>query len=143
MKRDKIDYVITAVGAVVLAVGLLLVKTDADAHGFMQSLPYLCIGIGCGVFGHGMGNVIARRAVKNHPYMQKKMEIEQKDERNLAIANRAKAKAYDLMTGVFGALLVAFAFMNIDLTALLLLVFAYLLVHGYGIYYQCKYEKEM
>lgn len=33
------------------------------------------------------------------------MDIVRKDERNIAISNRAKAKAYDLMTYTFGALL--------------------------------------
>ena len=71
------------------------------------------------------------------------MEIEQRDERNIAIADRAKGKAFDMMTFVFGALMLAFALMSVDLPAVLLLVFAYLFVHGYAIYYRCRYEKEM
>jgi 4-hydroxybenzoate polyprenyltransferase len=71
------------------------------------------------------------------------MEIERKDERNIAISNRSKAKAYDLMIFVFGALMLSFALMGVDLVLILLLVFAYLFVVGYGIFYRIKYDKEM
>lgn len=47
------------------------------------------------------------------------------------------------MTFVFGALMLAFALMGVDMVATLLLVFAYLFVHGYAIYYRCKYNEEM
>ncbi|WP_300281858.1 hypothetical protein [uncultured Subdoligranulum sp.] len=44
---------------------------------------------------------------------------------------------------VFGALLLAFALMQVDLTAVLLLVGAYLLVQGYAVYCRIRLEKEM
>ena len=47
-------------------------------------------------------------------------------EQNIMIASRAKARAFDMMTFVFGALMVCFALMQIDLAAILLLVFVYL-----------------
>ena len=63
--------------------------------------------------------------------------------RYVAIANRAKAKAHDMMVFVFGALMLAFTLMGTDMTSVLLLVFAYLFVIGYAVYYRCKYDKEM
>ena len=39
--------------------------------------------------------------------------------------------------------MVSFALMGVDMSALLLLVFAYLFVHGFGIYYRIKFDKEM
>ena len=59
------------------------------------------------------------------------------------LPDHAKGRAFDLMTFVFGALMVSFALMEVDLAALLLLVFAYLFVEGYAVYCRCKYEKEM
>lgn len=109
----------------------------------MQALPYVCIGVGCGLFGQGMGGILSQKAIQNHPEIQKQMDIEKNDERNIAIANRAKGKAFDIMTFVFGALMLAFALMGVDMVATLLLVFAYLFVHGYAIYYRCKYNEEM
>ena len=100
-------------------------------------------GVGCDAFGQGMGNILARKAVKNFPEIEKQMEIDRKDERNLVIANRSKAKAYDIMIYVYSALMLAFALMGTDMAVILLLVFAYLFVVGCGVYYGCKYDKEM
>lgn len=143
MKATGRNYIITAIGVILLSAGLYLVKTQTAAQGFMYALPYVFVGIGCGIFGHGMGNIISYKAMKNSPEIQKQFEIDKKDERNVAIANRAKAKAYDMMTFVFGALMISFALMGVDMIAILLLVFTYLFVHGYGVYYRWKYDKEM
>ena len=76
-------------------------------------------------------------------WLKKQLEIEQNDERNIAVAKRAKGKAFDCMTYVYSALMLSFALMGVDLVPLLLLVFAYLLVHGVALYYRVKFEKEM
>jgi drug/metabolite transporter (DMT)-like permease len=143
MKKNTSSYLLTILGLLLLGGGLYLVKTITDPHGVMLALPYICVGIGCGVFGQGMGSIISYKAIKNNPDIEKQLEIERNDERNIAIGNRAKAKAYDIMISVFGALLLSFAFMGIDMVAILMLVFAYLFVAGYGIYYRIKYDKEM
>lgn len=143
MKKDLCDYLLTALGLILLLAGLYLVKTFTEPEGMMRALPYVCIGVGCGVFGQGMGNIISRKAMKNSPDLQRQMEINKKDERNIAIGNRAKAKAFDMMIFVFGALMLSFALMGVDLTAVLLLVFAYLFVLFYGVYYRMKYDREM
>ena len=143
MKKNVVDYFLVIIGLLVLELGFVLLKTFSDPQGFMNALPYVCIGVGSGIFGHGMGNVIGRQAIKNSPDIQRQIAIDQRDERNIAISNRSKAKSYDLMIFVFGALMLSFALMGVDITAVLLLVFSYLLVIGYGVYYRFKYEKEM
>ena len=137
------DYIVGSAGLVVLAAGWILLKRFGGDPGFLGTLPYLCIGVGCGAFGHGMGGILSRAAVRKHPELQREIEIEQTDERNVAIANQAKAKAFDAMLFIFGALMLSFALMQVELAAILLLVFAYLLVAGLGVYYRCKLEKEM
>ena len=47
------------------------------------------------------------------------------------------------MTFLFSPLLLCLALMQIDLAALLLLVFAYLFVEGYAIYCRIAAEKKM
>ena len=69
--------------------------------------------------------------------------LDKDDERNIAISNRAKAKAYDGMLFVLAALMVSFALMGADMAVVLLLVFAYLFIVGEFIYYLNKYQKEM
>ena len=143
MKKNGMDYIITIIGILLIGVGLFLVKLITDPQGVMKALPYIFVSVGCGTFGHGMGNIISWKALKNSPNIQKQLEIDKKDERNVAIANSAKAKSYDMMIFVFGALMLSYALMGIDMIAILLLVFAYLFVITYGLYYRFKYDKEM
>ncbi|SDW98728.1 hypothetical protein [Paenibacillus sp. CF384] len=143
MNKTILYYLLTVGGVGLLAVGVYFIKTVEDPQGLLRALPYICVGLGCGLFGHAMGEVIIRSAMKKNPAAAKQLEIEQNDERNLAIANRAKAKAYDMMVFVLGALITSFALMAIDLIMVVLLVVAYMLILGYNSYYRYKYFKEM
>ena len=143
MKYGKKDYAVAALGACLLAMGVMFLKTVSDPQGIVRTLPYLCVGIGSGLFGQGMGNLLHRRALNGNPELLKQEEIERRDERNVAIANRAKAKAYDMMIFVFGAILLAFALIGVDLAAIILLLFAYLLIIGFGLYWRVRYDREM
>ena len=142
MSREARHYVFAGVGVLFFIAGCVLLKMIANPQGVWQVLPYLCIGVGCGALGHGVGEIATDRTVKKDPQLRKRMEIEKNDERNIAITNQAKAKAYDIMIYVFGALMIVFALMNKTLTATLLLVGAYLLVVGVYIFYLNKYQKE-
>ena len=143
MKKGFYYCIIAVVGLLLLALGLVLLKTKADSQGVLLVLPYVCIGLGCGAFGQGVGGFVNGKVIQNHPQIQKQLEIEKNDERNISISNMAKARAFDGMLYVFGALMVAFALMGIDLAAVLLLVAAYLFVVGYFIYHLNKFHKEM
>ncbi|RKP51417.1 hypothetical protein D7Z26_16625 [Cohnella endophytica] len=143
MKKPISSYFFAVIGVGLLASGVYFIKTIEDPQSILRALLYICVGLGCGIFGHGMGEIIVRIAMKNNPAVAKQLEIVQKDERSLANANRAKAKAFDLMIFVFGALNITVALMDIDLTVVLLLVFAYLFIVGYCTYYRIKYHKEM
>ena len=98
MKTKIMRYATTIIGLLLLAAGLYLTKMNSDPQGIMRVLPYVCIGIGCGLFGHGMGEIISERAVGSDPEIQRKLKIETNDERNITIANRAKGKAFDMIT---------------------------------------------
>ena len=143
MKKHGLQTALGILGLVLLAAGLYLAKTIADPQGIMRALPYVCIGIGCGLFGQGVAGIIERYVYKKYPKQQKQKEIEVNDERNREISTRAKAKAYDAMVFVFGALMISFALMNVDIAVVLLMVFAYLFVVGIDIYYLVKFEKEL
>lgn len=143
MKTKKLQYAAVAAGLLLVAAGFCLLKMVPDPQGFLRALPYVCIGVGCGLFGGGLGSRIGDRAVQSDPETARRVRIEQNDERNIAVANSAKGKAFDWMTYVYSALMVSFALMGVDLVPLLLLVFAYLLVHGVALYYRIKFDKEM
>ena len=141
MRSIITKYTTIMLGLLLLVTGVYLVKTNGDPQGIMRALPYVCIGVGCGLFGHGMGDVISERAIRNAPDLKKKLDIEKHDERNIAIANKAKGKGFDMMTFVYGALMLCFALMQIDFAAVLLLVFSYLFVEGYAVYCRIQIEK--
>ena len=142
MKRAK-NVWLSVLGFVLIAAGIYLIKTVPDPQGIMRALPFLLVGFGCGIFGHGLGELLAKKAAAVDPETARRMEIDQTDERNVMIGSLAKAKGYDMMTYVFGALMVAFALMNASWTVILPMVIAYLFVHGYAIYFRRKFEKEM
>ncbi|RVU97001.1 hypothetical protein EII22_08665 [Coriobacteriales bacterium OH1046] len=143
MKAKVARWTAIVAGVLLLAAGLWLVKTKGVQQGMMEAVPFVCIGIGCGLFGHGAGNVISERALRSDPKLRRKIEIERNDERSIAIANAAKGKAFDMMTFVFSALMLSFALMGVDMTATLLLVFSYLIVHGFALYYRLKLDREL
>lgn len=140
MKKSKIAFnvVLSILGIGILGLGLAFIKL-----GIGVVIPYICVGLGCGLFGQGFGNLISNRIAKKNPAFAKQQEIEKSDERNVLLAGLAGLKAYNAMVYIFGALMVAFALMNVELKVILLLVFAYLFVCGVHIFYRIKYEKEL
>ena len=142
MKQAK-NIGLSLLGFVLIAAGIALIKALPDPQGILRSLPFLLVGFGCGIFGHGLGDALAKKAADADPEMARRLEIAQTDERNVMIGSLAKAKGYDMMTYVFGALMVAFALMGAEWTVIIAMVVAYLFVHGYAIYFRIKLEKEM
>ncbi len=140
--KSKKSAVIALTGLAILAAGFILLKAVPDG-GAPKVLAYVCIGLGCGAFGHGMGDFLGNRALKRDPGLARQLEVERGDERNIALANAAKARAFDAALYLFGALMLAFALMQVELAAILLLVAAYLFVAGYSIYWRCRLDKEM
>ncbi|HPF88609.1 MAG TPA: hypothetical protein PK537_11225 [Candidatus Limiplasma sp.] len=144
MKQKMLPYMfILAAGLLMAAAGVVLLLCVQDAQGVLQALPYLLIGIGSGLFGQGMGSLISLRKMQRDPETARKLQIEKKDERNIALTNRAKAKAFDTMIYTFAALLLAFTAMGAPTPVLLLMVFGYVFVIGSEIYHLARYNKEM
>lgn len=141
--KKNLSLIISFIGIVSISAGILMLGTLENPSKFIITLSYIFIGVGCGVFGHGMGNFVVAKAIQHNPEAEQQINIIRNDERNIAIANRAKAKAYDLMTYSFGALLLIFALMGIDLIPLLLIASAYLFIQAYAVYYRIKFDKEM
>lgn len=140
MKKTGLYYISAALGFALLAAGIWLLKASQSGGSIA---PYLCVGFGCGIFGHNTGELISRHTIRKAPEAARRLEIEKNDERNIALRNRAQAKAYNIMLPVFGALFVSFGLMGVEMKVVLLLIAAYLFVCGCSVYYRIKYEKEM
>ena len=136
-------YGIMAAGLLVAVAGIAVLLVVKDVQGVLRVLPYLCVGIGSGLFGQGMGSVISRRKMEQNPEIARQIRIEQKDERNIAVVHRAKAKALDIMLYTFAVLLLALVVIGVSTPVLLLLVFGYVFVIGSEVYYISRYSKEM
>lgn len=135
--------VLSAIGVTVFSVGLVLVILRPEANGILKILPQLCVGLGAGIFGGNLGTLIKNKALLKNPQAAKQLEVEQKDERNQIISNKAKARAFDIMLYVYAAVLLVFSLVQVDRYVILILVTVYLFFIGINIYYLCKYHKEM
>ena len=140
MKRNA---AITAARVIFFLLGLYLAKAGEQPEGFMTALPFVCIGIGCGMFGYGMSRILSNRMLQKNPDMKRRAEICEKDERNITIANCAKARTYDRMIFVWGALLIVFVLLGVKPVPVLLFAAVYLSMQGYAAWCRCRYEKEM
>lgn len=75
MRNKGMDYIITLLGLLLLGTVSFLIKVFTDPQGIMRALPYLCIGLGCGTLGHGIGNIVSRKSLKDSPTLQKQMNV--------------------------------------------------------------------
>ena len=144
MNKNKSGLAALLIGLALLAGAWLLLKLipDPDASHW-RVVPFLALGVGCGVFGTGVGELLAAASMKKHPELQKQNEITRKDERNVALGNAAKAKGYDLMTYAFGAMLLFSALMEADLILTLVMVAVYLFIQFYTLWQRFRLEKKM
>jgi hypothetical protein len=145
MKQYKINRYIflSAIGFIIFGAGLMILMLLPDAEGVLKALPYVCVGVGAGIFGGNLGVAIKNKTMLKNPQAAKQIEIEQKDERNKIISIKAKARVYDLMIYVYAAILLAFTLMQVDMYVILTLVAVYLFFVFTYIYYSAKYHKEM
>lgn len=90
-----------------------------------------------------MGNIIKYFSTKNNKELIRQLEIDKNDERNVLIAEKSKAKAYDLMTYLFAAMLIMFSLMGVDKLQIVILVAIYLSIQIYAVFWRSKFEKEM
>ena len=132
-KRRRQGWMLFLAGLLLLAGAWLLLKLlpGLDTTPW-RAVPFLCLGVGCGLFGGGTGELLAVQAMKKHPELQKQNEIAERDERNVAIGNAAKAKGYDVMTFAFGAMLLFSVLMEADLALTLVMVAVYLFIQLYS-----------
>ena len=87
MNKKRLGGVLLLAGALLLALGLLLGDRVSDAMGGML------FGAGSGLAAMGISRLLTARYDARHPQQVRRSEIEQRDERNVAIRRRAQAVA--------------------------------------------------
>jgi len=139
MKKKKIWFILVmALGIGIALAGEFFIKGEE-----LKTVSGLCIGIGACLFGLSIANLFQLRFEQKNPAIAKIKEIEEKDERNIAIRNCAKAKAADITQ----YLIILLTFIAILLQAPLWIVFVaigvYLSYNILSLYYISKFSKEM
>ncbi len=130
---------------IVLMLGSAAILLFAQSKGWPTSVSsylFFPLWLGWMLLCHALGDIFGKRAAKKHPETARRVAIEQEDERNIAIANKAKAKAYDSMLYAYSALVVLLAVMGVGIVPVLLLLTGYLSVVGLNIYWLNRYRKE-
>lgn len=137
------NILLSFLGVVLVALGLYIYQKTLGMDKTVVVIPYIFIAIGCGILGHFTGNLIQYYSTKNNEELKRQIEIEKNDERNILIAEKSKAKAYDLMIYLFAAMLIIFSLMGADKLQILVLVAIYLSLQIYALYWKSKFESRM
>ncbi|WMJ89240.1 hypothetical protein [Anaerocolumna sp. MB42-C2] len=139
MKKNHVTRCIFLIllGVIVLAVGIFVISEN------LKTISGLCIGIGAGFISMNVANLIIILYYKKHPDLKKQSEIESKDERTVAITNKAKAKAFDIT--VRALIIIPFLLILADSPLWMTLASVALYSFGFGaqIYFTIRYSKEM
>ena len=141
MKQKKTGQLLfSALGALIALGGFFLMFMPDRTN---TAIPYIMIGVGCGLFGHQFGAFLAHRAEQRDPVMAKRLRVEAEDERNQEIVRRAKAAAFELTAYVFGLLCFIFLLMGEGARVILPLVGGYFFLTGYSIWQQVRLQKKI
>jgi 1,4-dihydroxy-2-naphthoate octaprenyltransferase len=145
MKNKSIGscLVYSLIGFIMLVVSVILHKLTKNAHGIIYNSSFILFSIGASVLVQNIRNIFNICAIKKDPQLENQKEIDEKDERNIVIRDKAKAKAFDIMVIVFAALILALSLVLVDQTVVYLFTIVYLFVIFLYIYFMDKYDKEM
>lgn len=109
----------------------------------LKAVSGVCIGIGAGLFGKNIANLFMLRYEEKNPKAAKAKEIEEKDERNFLIRNRAKAKAADITQYFIILLIYITILIRAPLWATFAVIGVYLSYPILSLYLISKFSKEM
>jgi len=139
MKNNKTtrNIIFILLGVIILAVGIF-VRSDG-----LKSVAGFCIGIGLALIAMNVLNLILILYYRKHPAIKKQSDIELKDERTVAITNKAKAKAFDIMLKIL--FIIPFLMILIDLPIWMMIatIAIYAFALSLQMYLTLRYYKEM
>jgi hypothetical protein len=126
-----------ALGVVLVVVGLLLPGSVPKA------VAGLCLGIGSGIAGMSAANLTMASYYRKHPALQKRAAIDARDERTIAINDKAKARAFDITRYILIAVALVYIAANAPLWMTLLIVGVHVFGSVIEFYHMAKYDNEM
>lgn len=145
MKQSKAKNIVLLMllGIVLVAAGIIgsfvFEKTSRTVTGAIG----LCTGVGAGLISMNVAALIIRLYYKKHPDIKKQSDIDLKDERNISINMKAKAKAFDITIKTLIIIPFLLILTNSPLWMILAAIGIYLFGFSVQIYYMIRYNKEM
>jgi len=139
MKNKKIKIIGLAC-LIVIGISLVLISIFLE---FTNNANGALIGIGSGVIGASIAQLITIKIYSKDPSKQKTKTIEVNDERNILIKQKAKSSTYKIFTYVLSIVLMSLVFMNLDSIWLFAAVSLYIIRFITEIFFISKYMKEM
>ena len=134
--QKKSTFYITAL---IISVIMIILSQFVE----LNSHSGILLGTGAGVIGASIAKLYSINLEKKNPDMIKENEIELKDERNILILQRAKAKSADITQWLIMIIAYLEIFVNAPLWIILLTVGIFVLYNIIQIYYINKFNKEM
>lgn len=135
MQKKSTFYIAALIISIIMIIGSLFVE--------LNSLSGLLLGTGAGFFGANIAKLYSLNLEKKNPDIIKENEIELKDERNILIRQRAKAKSADIIQCLIILIAYLTIIVNAPLWITLLTVGIFVLYNIIQIYYINKFNKEM
>jgi len=139
MKNKKIKIIGLAC-LIVIGISLVLISIFLE---FTNNANGALIGIGSGVIGASIAQLLTIKIYSKNPSKLKTKTIEANDERNILIKQKAKSSAYKIFTYVLSIVLMSLVFMNLDSIWLFAAVSLYIIRFIIEIFFISKYMKEM
>ena len=135
MQKKSMFYI----SAIIISVIMIILSQFVE----LNSHSGILLGTGAGVFGANIAKLYFISLEKKNPDIIKENEIELKDERNVLILQKAKAKSADITQWLI--MLVAYLeiLVNAPLWITLVTIGIFVLYNIIQIYYVNKFNKEM
>lgn len=138
MKMKRSFYFATLITGICCIIASLFFKSEE-----VKLISGLLIGIGAGLSGMSVANLVMKHLERKNPELEKQAEIEYKDERNTMIRNRAKAKAGNITQWLIMGIAYITIIVSTPLWVTLTVIVVFLIYNAIVIYLMNKYQKEM
>ena len=135
MQKKSMFYIT----AIIISVIMIIVSQFVE----LNSHSGILLGTGAGVLGANIAKLYSINLEKKNPDIVKENEIELKDERNILIRQRAKAKSADIIQWLIMLIAYLEIFVNAPLWIILVTIGIFVLYNIIQIYYINKFNKEM
>lgn len=135
MLKKPTFYIIFLVISIIMMIGSLFIE--------INSLSGLLLGTGAGVLGGCIAQLYLINFEKKNPKAVKENEIEFKDERNVLIRQRAKAKSADITQWLIMVIAYLTILVNAPLWVTLTSIGVFIAYNIIQIYYINKFNREM